>query len=116
MVLSIDACPAEGSDYPFGWNFEPKWIDFVLRHGAFRLHCRRAQYCGRDCQDDGRRNDDAMANFSVHIRPSFLLSIPGLIGSCSSTAMHWASPSTPDSGTKRSAEGRNFKRGASSLT
>src|SRR5437870_9804353 len=109
MVPSIDACPAEWSDYPFGWNFEPEWIDFVLRHGALCLHCRWAQYCGRDCQHDGRRNDGAIANFSVHIRPSFLHSIPGLIGSCSSTAMQWAQPLTPDSRTKRSAEGRNFK-------
>src|SRR5438874_8702666 len=67
MVLSIDACPAEGPDYPFGWNFEPKRIDFVLRHGAFCLHWRWAQYCGRDRQHDCRRNDDAIADFSVHI-------------------------------------------------
>src|SRR6266481_6322988 len=73
MVLSIDACPAEGPDYPFGWNFEPKWIDFVLRHGAFCLHWRWAQYCGRDRQHDCRRNDDAIADFSVHIRPHFYI-------------------------------------------
>src|SRR5882724_4793918 len=75
MVLSIDACPAEGPDYPFGWNFEPKWIDFVLRHGAFCLHCRWAQYCGRDRQHDCRRNDDAIADFFLPFSPSLFISI-----------------------------------------